>query len=705
MLNFSAFLASAPASRSWSCDADTLGQLLVALSGSGFRRSARSSPPTACTRRSSRTSTATRFVSDPRTRLLGQRLRADPFCRRGRLTWPRAPFGYHGCYLRIDVSNGRVERVPIAETVLRQFLGGSGLGVWLLLEEGAACADALAPEAPIAFVFSPLVGSPLTTSAKFAVVSKSPLTDRINDSLASSGFAIAGKRCGCDAIVIVGRAAALSTLIIDDGTRAAGSRRRSARRDVRGHGSRRSRRGSAPTTRSRRLDRPASAWSATRRSRTTGATPAAAGSGAVLGSKNVKAIAVRGSQRCEWAHPRELGEYSKALSKRSFGPATAKYRELGTAANLLTFNRLGVLPTRNFQSGTFDEAVSISPEEIRQTHSRTRASCVACTIGCEHIYSLGRTTERRPPGIREPLRARPALRRRRSRMSCSAPRGSATSWASTPSAPAARSPSRWSASSAGGSTSRGSRSDPARRCSAPSSRLAAATASANLLAEGSRRAAGSIGHDSIAFAPQVKGLEIPGYEPRALQTMALGFAVGARGADHNRSGAYEVDFSEQVDRKHVTVDAVHYAIETEDKAALMDSLIICKFLRGVFEDFYARGRRYAAPRDRLGCDRRRASRDRPAHRRRQAAVQPAGRLDARGRHAARSVPRNGGRRRPDGGAQPRALEPRWSPNIIVSAAGWTPTSPWYLGLGAWSVPWSLVLRPSLVPCPSSSARC
>src|SRR5262249_24611442 len=58
-------------------------------------------------------------------------------------------------------------------------------------------------------------------------------------------------------------------------------------------------------------------------------------------------------------------------------------------------------------------------------------------------------------------------------------------------------------------------------------------------------------------------------------------------ADHNRSGAYEVDFSDKVDRKHATVDAVRYAIETEDKAALMDSLILCKFLRGVFEDFYA----------------------------------------------------------------------------------------------------------------------
>jgi aldehyde:ferredoxin oxidoreductase len=109
----------------------------------------------------------------------------------------------------------------------------------------------------------------------------------------------------------------------------------------------------------------------------------------------------------------------------------------------------------------------------------------------------------------------------------------------------------------------------------------------DLLAEGSRRMAVELGHDTIQFAPQVKGLEIPGYEPRALQTMALGFAVAARGADHNRSGAYEVDLSPQVDRRHAGPEAAALAIETENKAALMDSLILCKFLRGVFQDFYA----------------------------------------------------------------------------------------------------------------------
>ncbi len=147
-----------------------------------------------------------------------------------------------------------------------------------------------------------------------------------------------------------------------------------------------------------------------------------------------------------------------------------------------------------------------------------------------------------------------------------------------------------------------------------------------------------IGHNSIAIAPQVKGLEIPGYEPRALQTMALGFAVGARGADHNRSGAYEVDFSEKVDRRHVTIDAVQHAIETEDKAALMDSLIMCKFLRGIFEDFHAEAAemlRNVTGWDATGEELRETARRIVS---REAAVQRDRRMDAGRRHTAGAIP-------------------------------------------------------------------
>src|SRR5262245_16729217 len=242
------------------------------------------------------------------------------------------PFGYHGSYLRIDVSSNTAERVPLSEETLRQFIGGSGLGAKLLLAEGAAMLDPLAPESPLIFTFSPLVGSSLTTSAKFAVVSKSPLTERINDSLASSGFAITGKRCGADAIMIVGRAAELSVLVIEqDGTEPARARLVPAA----------TYRGMSCNETEARLRaelgpeyRIASIGPAGERLvryatiSHDGRHAGRGGSGAVLGAKNIKAIAVRGTLRVEWSDEREVTAISRDLSKKSFGPATAKYREL-----------------------------------------------------------------------------------------------------------------------------------------------------------------------------------------------------------------------------------------------------------------------------------------------------------------------------------------------------------------------------------------
>jgi aldehyde:ferredoxin oxidoreductase len=88
----------------------------------------------------------------------------------------------------------------------------------------------------------------------------------------------------------------------------------------------------------------------------------------------------------------------------------------------------------------------------------------------------------------------------------------------------------------------------------------------------------------------VKGLEIPGYEPRALQTMALGFAVGARVPTTTAVARTKSISRTRSNRRHATLDNVRHAIDTEDKAALMDSLILCKFLRGIFDDFHGRWR-------------------------------------------------------------------------------------------------------------------
>src|SRR4051794_24769273 len=130
------------------------------------------------------------------------------------------PGGYFGRALVVDVTDGSAETLPLPDDVLRAYIGGAGLGTWLMHPLAPPGLAPLSAEAPLAFCFSPLVGTPLTTSAKFAVVAKSPLTGLLNDALASSHFAIAGKLTGHDAIVVRGACAEPSVLLVDgDGAR------------------------------------------------------------------------------------------------------------------------------------------------------------------------------------------------------------------------------------------------------------------------------------------------------------------------------------------------------------------------------------------------------------------------------------------------------------------------------------------------------
>ncbi len=321
----------------------------------------------------------------------------------------------------------------------------------------------------------------------------------------------------------------------------------------------------------------------------TAAMRAGAAAAPCLEQKTSRRLPFGARRRVSWSHPRQLAALSKQLSRASFGPATAKYRELGTAANLLTFNRLHALPTRNFQQGHFAGAPTLSPEMLSGAHQRTQKSCACCTIGCEHIYTLTDGSDS-ANGTRIEYESLFALGPLcdiddpgtvlRASQRCdelgldTISTGGTIAFAMECQQRGLLSE-EWPAFGDGPVLL------------ATLDKIAYRKGIGDSLAEGSRRLANRIGGRSIDFAPQVKGLEIPGYEPRALQTMALGFAVGSRGADHNRSGAYEVDFSDRVDRRNVTHEAASLAVETEDKAALIDSLILCKFLRGVFQDFFA----------------------------------------------------------------------------------------------------------------------
>jgi aldehyde:ferredoxin oxidoreductase len=569
--------------------------------------------------------------------------------------------GFHGRYWRFDLSRGEGELVALDASVLRRTLGGVGLGTWLLHREAPIGVDPLAPEAPLVFAFSPLVGTPITTSAKFAVVAKSPLTGGVSDALASSHFAIAGKQLGVDAIVLIGACAEPSELV-EGRLRPSASWGRSATETaeaLRGLG-----RVAAIGVAGERLVRFATISADGRHA-------GRGGLGAVMGAKRLKAIAVAGEQPTPVAHPERLAGLARQLRERAAGEATAKYRELGTVGNMLTFDRLGVLPTRNFQASHFAGAERLSAESLRPTRAAVRAACAGCTIGCEHRFAYGadsRSSAVRAGGVSRAESAASAVRggsacdvdarrdgrkrgepdaephaepdsepekgRRETRaeyeslfalgpllgiadpdivlaasarcdelgldtisvggtlafaMEC----GDRGLLADGPrfGDDASDGASAGADSEAGDDPGRDRDDDGSGGSGAALLRwlddIAHRRGLGDRLAEGSRRLAEWIGQGSIDFAPQVKGLELPGYEPRSLQAMALGLAVGTRGADHNRSGAYEIDFSARGDRLHGDARAARMAVESEDRAALLDSLILCKFVRGALMDFYA----------------------------------------------------------------------------------------------------------------------
>lgn len=500
--------------------------------------------------------------------------------------------GYHGRYLRLDLTSGVADLRPLPEVVLRSFLGGVGLATWLVARESPAGADPLGPEAALVFALSPLVGTPLTTSAKFAVAAISPLTGRLCDALSSSHFAIAAKRVGVDAIVLTGTAPALSVAFVDGLGREEPSVRIEPGGDLAGL--------SADEAERRIRAEAGAGWQIAAIGPAgerlvpfatlshDGRHAGRGGLGAVLGARGLKAIAVRGDHRTTLADPGMVVERAKELSRRSLGPATAKYRELGTVANLLLFNRLEALPTRNFGTGSFASAGELAGFELEPDRRVARRSCASCTIGCEHLFA-----DRNGKGVRLEYETLFAL----------GPLCGIGDPGAVLEAAQACDAQGLDTISTGGTLAFAMDCTEAgilEPLELPSGRrlrfgdgaavleaigcVARRDGVGALLSLGSRRAAEQIGGEAPQRAMHVKGLEMPGYDPRSLQTMALGLAVGTRGADHNRSGAYEADFSGDADRRHGDERSATLAIASEDRAALIDSFILCKFLRHVFDD-------------------------------------------------------------------------------------------------------------------------
>ena len=497
-------------------------------------------------------------------------------------------YGFSGRVLHIDLTSGRSAHHELEQSRLRKYIGGGGLGTSLLYDYAPQGVDPLSPENPLIFATAPLVGTGLTTTAKFSVVTKSPLTGFIADSLSSSHFALELKRLGIDALVITGRAPTLVYAFIH------GEKVEIRTADPL--------KGKSPeeTQSFIRADRECPrAWVASigiagenlvrfATISNEGRHAGRGGVGAVMGSKNLKAIALSGDRATSVADPRRVSAIAESLRRRSLSSVTAKYRLVGTVANLAVFNRLGTLPTRNFRQATFEGADALSGESLTETSFSRRHGCASCSIRCERLFASPSGEEQRLEyetlfalgplcGISDP-RVVLAAARLCDRYGLDAiSTGGTIAWA-TESGEKGQLPE---------AAALGLRFGHAEAVLAAIGAIANREGVGALLAEGSKRAAVQTGRDSGYWAMHVKGLELPGYDPRTLKTMALGLAVSPRGACHNRSGAYEADFSGEVDRFRGDAGRGTLVAASEDFAAVLDSLIVCKFLRKCFTDFYS----------------------------------------------------------------------------------------------------------------------
>jgi len=513
--------------------------------------------------------------------------------------------------LHVDLSLGRVCSEVLPDDVGRRFLGGRGLGAYLLLRQRAHHIDPLAAGNPLIFAPGVLTGSGAPAAGRFSVSSRSPLTGTVFDGSSGGAFGTALRRLGLDFLLVTGvcseptvlllggnggggrvlhqetalrpdadpagdHAAAVSMLSAGDlwgrdvpDTLAALETRRSGRRAavIGPAGERGVLFATIANERGRQLGR--------------------GGLGAVMGAKRLKAVVIdagEGRQPVRAGEDRLAALTAEAMTRLGEHPTTSfLLPEFGTSVLMGLLNDAGVLPTRNFRGARFEAAEAIGGEALQRTFGGGRSSCPGCPVGCGRSISSGGRTMRGPEyeslwalgaacgvgDLRAIVRANEACNRAGldtitmgTTIACAMELGEA------------------------GVPVRGPRFGDA----AAMLELIAATAErrglGDELALGSVRFAALHGASELAMA--VKGLELPGFDPRGMTGQGLAFATSNRGACHQRAsmvGPEIVGTPTWLDR-FATLGKSALLVELQDRNAVLDSLGSCKFAACALSDDY-----------------------------------------------------------------------------------------------------------------------
>ena len=495
--------------------------------------------------------------------------------------------GWAGKVLDIDLSTGLVKDYPLDMNMARQFLGGRGLGARILWDEVGPGVDPLSPDNILVFTVGPLTATGYQTSNRFSVSTKSPLTGTILDANSGGFWGMQFKKTGYDALIVRGCAQTPvyievkpDGVTIHDAQHLWGQRVRATTQALGQDKNRRNVLCIGPAGENR--SRIAAIMNDGERSIARG------GPGAVMGSKNLKAIVVEGNQRSEIEN-QELFKFMLYETRKLLraSPLTSQaLPEFGTAVMINIVNNIGALPTRNHQQSQFENAEAISGETLTDQYLVKNTACWACPIGCTRITKTDRVEGEGPEFE--------------------------TTWAfgaqcgiddlaAIIEANALCNDLGLDTISAGSTiacamelTEKGYLQSDLRFGRAD---LLAPTLEAmgyrrgigDDLAEGSLRLAKKYGAPELSMS--VKGLELPAYDPRGMQGQGLLFATSNRGGCHMRGnmlGLEVLGLPKLIDRFQVQGKS-SFVILHQNASAAIDSLVICKFVNlGVAEEYFAR---------------------------------------------------------------------------------------------------------------------
>ncbi|MBW2615033.1 MAG: aldehyde ferredoxin oxidoreductase family protein [Deltaproteobacteria bacterium] len=491
--------------------------------------------------------------------------------------------------LSINVSDQSYHVDPIDDSILEKYLGGKGLSTYLLLKYNPPGVDPLGPENRLILATGPVSGTSIWGSCRYGIYTKSPQTGFYSESYSGGTVADYMARTGFDAVIIHGASENPVWLeIFEDGVRFHPAQ------GLWGSDTYKTEDTVKQLVAEKTPDHPRSgvmvigpagengvAFSVVENDywRSAGRT----GTGAVMGSKRIKAIAFRGSRKKEVADEKVVSEFAKKLAKQGKDDAGVNaYKTMGTTGLVRIMNQTGGFPTRYWQKGTFENWENISADALHERCEVKPKACLKCFIACgrlstvkqgrhaglkiegpeyETIYAFGGLCE--VDGIEEIMYLNDICDRL----------GMDTISAGNLVAFAIE-------------ASRQGRIDlkidygHVDAIAGLLKDMAYRKGVGETLARGIKAAAEEWGMEDQAI--HVKGLEPAGYDPRVLKGMGLAYGTSDRGACHLRATFYKPELTGMVDPDQIKGKAAVF-IEWEDRLTFFDTLILCRFYRDLYQ--------------------------------------------------------------------------------------------------------------------------